>query len=151
MTDLARWDPLRGSVSLRHAMDRLLQESFVRPFGSWPFLDGEEQTLALDLSETADKLVVEASLPGFDADDVDVSIVGNTLTIKGEKKQEEEKEEKGKYHLRERRYGAFQRTITLPVDVDADATEAVFENGELKLTMPKVEEAKRKRIELKAK
>jgi HSP20 family protein len=150
MTDLIRWDPFRGSVSLREAMDRLFQESFVRPFGSWSFPEGE-QALPLDLSETAETLVVEASLPGFDADDVDVSIVGNTLTIKGEKRQEEEKEEKGKYHLRERRYGAFQRTITLPVDVDADATEAVFENGELKLTLPKAEEAKRKRIELKAK
>jgi HSP20 family protein len=151
MTNLTRWDPFRGSISLREAMDRLFEESFVHPFGRWPLLEGEARPLALDLSETEEDLVVEASLPGFDSKDVDISIVGNTLTIKGEKKQENEKEEKGKYHLRERRYGAFQRTITLPTDVDADAAEAIFENGELKLTLPKVEAARPKRIELKAK
>jgi HSP20 family protein len=151
MTDLTHWDPLRGSVSLREAMDRLFEDSFVRPFSRWPLLEGDGRSLALDLSETAENFVVEASLPGFDADDVDISIVGNSLTIKGEKKQEEEQEEKGKYHLRERRYGAFQRTITLPADVDADAADAIFENGELRLTLPKTEAAKPRRIELRAK
>jgi HSP20 family protein len=93
---------------------------------------------------------VETSLPGFDPDEVDISISENVLTIKGEKKHEEEKEEKGKYHYRERRYGAFQRTITLPAEVKAEAAEATFDKGELKLTMPKVEAAKAKRIEVKA-
>jgi HSP20 family protein len=66
-------------------------------------------------------------------------------------KHEAEKEEKGRYHYRERRYGAFQRSVTLPTNVDTDAAEAVFENGVLKLTLPKVEEAKPKRIEVKTK
>jgi len=150
MADLIRWDPFREMVSLRDAMDRLFEESFVRPFGGWPFLTGEAQTLALDIYETDDDLVVEASLPGINPDEVDISVVGNTLTIKGEHEEKKE-EEKGKYHCRERRYGAFQRTVSLPVEVDANKAEAVFENGVLKLTLPKVEEARPKRIQVKAK
>ncbi len=151
MADLIRRDPFRGAISLREAMDRLFEKSFVHPFGGWPLLEGEAQALALDVYETDNNLVVEASLPGISPDDVDISIVGDTLTIKGEVKHEAEKEEKGRYHYRERRYGAFQRSVTLPTNVDTDAAEAVFENGVLKLTLPKVEEAKPKRIEVKTK
>lgn len=151
MANLIRWDPLRDMVSLRDAMDRLFEESFVRPMGGWPFLAGGEQALALDMYETDENLVVEASLPGFSPEQVDISVVGNSVTIKAEVKQEAEKEEKGKYHFRERRYGAFQRTISLPVGVNADKAEARFENGVLTLTLPKVEEAKPKRIQLKVK
>jgi HSP20 family protein len=129
-------------------MDRLFEESFVRPSGERP--RGEARTLALDMYETDDNLVVEASLPNIGPDDVDISIVGNSLTIKGETEREEEKEEKGKYYFRERRYGAFQRTVSLPVEVNADEAEATFENGVLKLSLPKVEETKPKRITVKA-
>ena len=111
---------------------------------------GEARTLALDMYETDDDLVVEASLPNIGPDDVDISIVGNSLTIKGETEHEEEKEEKGKYFFRERRYGAFQRTVSLPVEVNADEAEATFENGVLKLSLPNVEEAKPMRITVKA-
>jgi HSP20 family protein len=151
MADLIRWAPLRDMVSLRDAMDRLFEESFVHPLSGWPMLGREGQALALDVYETDEALVVEASLPGISPDDVDISVVGNTLTIKGEVRQEEVKEEKGKYHFRERRYGAFQRAIGLPVEVNADKAEATFENGVLRLTLPKVEEAKPKRIEVKVK
>ena len=150
MSDLIRWDPFREMVSLRDAMDRLFEESFVRPFGERPWLGDEARALALDIYETDDDLVVETSLPGISPDDVDISIAGNSLTIKGETKHEEEKEEKGKYHFRERRYGAFQRTVSLPVEVNADEAEATFENGVLKLSLPKVEETKPKRITVKA-
>jgi HSP20 family protein len=112
---------------------------------------GQVQPLALDLSETDENLVVEASLPGFDPDEVNISISGNVLTIKSEKKHEDEREEKGKYHYHERRYGVFQRTIALPVEVNADAAQATFDKGELTLTIPKLEAAKAKRIEVKAK
>ena len=149
MSDLIRWDPFREMVSLRDAMDRLFEESFVRPSGERSM--GEARTLALDMYETDDDLVVEASLPNIGPDDVDISIVGNSLTIKGEMEREEEKEEKGKDYFRERRYGAFQRTVSLPVEVNADEAEATFENGVLKLSLPKVEEAKPKRITVKAK
>jgi HSP20 family protein len=151
MADLIRWNPVREMVSLRDAMDRLFEESFVRPRGEWPILAGKEQTLALDVYETDENLVVEASLPGMSPDEVDISIVGNTLTIKGEREEHQEKQEEGKYYFRERRYGAFQRSIALPTEVSADKAEATFENGVLKLTLPKAEEAKPKRIEVKVK
>lgn len=151
MTDLVRWNPFREAISLREAMDRLFEDSFVHPFGSWSLAGGDWQTLAVDLYETDNELVLEASLPGFTADNVEISLTGNSLTIKGEVKHEDEKKEKGRYHVRERRYQAFQRTVTLPVAINAEAAEAVFENGVLKLTLPKVEEAKPKRISVKVK
>jgi HSP20 family protein len=151
MADLIRRDPFRDMMSLRDAMDRLFEESFVRPFGGWPLLSGGPQSLALDMYETDESLVVEASLPGISPDEVDISVVGNTLTIKGEHEEKKEEKEEGKYHFRERRYGAFQRTVALPTDVSADKADASFQNGVLKLTLPKVEEAKPKRIEVKVK
>jgi HSP20 family protein len=150
MADLIRRDPVRDMVSLRDAMDRLFEESFVRPFGGWPLLSGTSQGLALDMYETDDNLVVEASLPGFKSDEVDISVVGNTLTIKGEHEERQEEEKEGKYHFRERRYGSFQRSVSLPADVNADQAAASFENGVLKLTLPKREESKPRRIQVKA-
>lgn len=149
MSNLIRWDPHSRAVSLREAMNRMFEESFMRPFDDWLLAEGGIRSLALDVSETDEALVVEASLPGIRPEDVDISIVGNTLTIKGEVKHEEEKEEKGKYHYRERRYSSFQRAITLPAEVNADAAEAHLVNGELKLMLPKLEETKSKRIEVK--
>jgi len=149
MADLIRWDPFRDMVSLRDAMDRLFEESVVRPRGSWPTPAGREQTLALDVHETDQDLVVEASLPGMSPDEVDISIVGNTLTIKADHEEKREQEEEGKYYFHERRYGTVQRSVGLPVEVDADKAEAIFENGVLKLTLPKAEEAKPKHIEVK--
>ena len=151
MADLIRWDPLRDLVSLRDAMDRLFEESFVQPRGAWPTLAGREQSLALDVYETDDDLVVEASLPGVKPEEVDISIVGNTLTIRGEHEEQHEKKEEGKYYCRERRYGAFQRSVSLPVEVNADKAQATFEDGVLKLSLPKAEEAKPKRIEVAVK
>jgi HSP20 family protein len=127
----------------------MFEESFMRPLDDWLLTEGEIRPLALDVSETDEALVMEASLPGIRPEDVDISIVGRTLTIKGEVKHEEEKEEKGKYHYRERHYSSYQRAITLPAEVNADAAEALLENGELKLMLPKLEETKPKRIEVK--
>lgn len=148
MADLMRWDPLRDAMSLREAMDRLFEESFVRPFGG-PRLRSEG-TLALDVYETDNDIVVKASVPGVKPKDIDITVTGNTLTIKGETKEETEKEE-GNYLYRERRYGNFQRTISLPVEVEADKADASFENGVLTLHLPKVEQAKPKQIAIKAK
>jgi HSP20 family protein len=127
----------------------MFEESFMRPFDDWLLAEGEINPLALDVSETDEALVVEASLPGILPEDVDISIAGNTLIIKGEAKHEKEKEGMGKYHYRERCYRSFQRAITLPAEVNTDAAEATLENGELKLVLPKVEETKSKCIEVK--
>jgi HSP20 family protein len=149
MTSLTRFEPFRDLISLREAMDRLFEESFVRPRGGM-LAPMEGAALAVDMYETDEDVVVETALPGIDPDDVDVSITRNTLTIKGETKAEEEVEE-GNYIYRERRFGAYSRSLTLPVAVEADKAEAEYENGVLTLRLPKVEEAKPKAIQVKVK
>ena len=151
MTELIRWDPFREMVTWRDAFERLFDDGLTRPFGRWPFAEDGIRPLALDVYETDDELIIEAPLPGMKPEEVDISITGNILTIKGETKREEEEAVKGTYHCRERYFGAVQRTITLPVEVNADKAKAAFKEGMLKLTMPKVEEAKPKHIAIKTK
>ena len=155
MADLVRWDRFRDTVALRDVMGRLLEDGFVSPFLPPPCEDrGLPQTgrregsegLAMDVYETENELVVESSLPGVKPDEVDISVVGNLLTIKAETKQEEAKEDKVKYHCRERRHGIYRRSVLLPMDVDANKAEAVFENGVLKLTLPRSEAHKPRKI-----
>lgn len=142
MNSLIRWDPFRDMMIMRRSMDRLL-ESFFGESSEWnePVTWG----VALDLVEKPDEFIVKASLPGVKPEDVEVTYSENTLTIKGETRQEEEKEDTH-YHLRERRYGSFSRTITLPRGVKADAIEASYDAGVLTLHLPKSEEIKPKRI-----
>lgn len=149
MANLVRWDPLRDMVSLREAMDRLFEESFVRPRSWLAPVEGVVR-LALDIFESDDDVVVQASIPGVKPEDIDISVTGDTLTIKGET-QEEKEEKTGNYHLRERRYGAFQRSISLPTQINADKAKAEFEHGVLTLTLPKVEEVKPRSIKIKTK
>lgn len=151
MASLRRWDPLREMVSLREAMDRLFEDSFVRPFTGLPAIQREGViTPAIDMYETDNDVVVKTALPGVKPDDVDVTVTGNTLNIKGEMKEEFD-ETKGDYHYRERRVGAFHRAVTLPVEVEAGKAEASFDNGVLTLRLPKAEEVKPKQITIKAK
>src|SRR5512140_1699363 len=125
-------------------MNSLLQESFVRPVG---LMGNGAALLPLDIAETEDEFIVKASLPGVRPEDVHITAHGDTLTIRGEMKAEEEK--KGEhYHLRERRYGQFQRTVTLSTPISADKAQAQFENGVLTLRLPKAEEAKPKQIKV---
>jgi HSP20 family protein len=135
-------------MSLRDAMDRLLEESLVRPLG---FPGETDQIPAIDLVEKEDVYVVKAAVPGVHSDDLEITTTGNTLIIKGETREEKEEEEEGRYIYRERSYGAFSRSITLPEDINADEAEAEFEDGILKLTLPKAESAKRKSIKIQKK
>lgn len=144
---LMRWQPFEELMSLREAMDRLFEESIVWP-RSW--LAPAAQTFAVDIYETKDDVVVKASLPGVKPEDVEVSVVGDTLTIKGEVKEEKDIKEEN-YIRKERRYGSFCRSFTLPVSVNADKATAEYENGVLTLTLPKAEEVKPKTIAIKAK
>jgi HSP20 family protein len=100
--------------------------------------------------ETDEAVVVKSGVPGVDPGDIDISVTADTLTIKGETKAEEEVEEESYVH-RERRYGAFSRSLTIPVPIQADKAEAEFEDGVLTLTLPKAEEVKPKAIKVKAK
>jgi HSP20 family protein len=101
--------------------------------------------LALDVAETEDEFEVKAVIPGINPDDLEVTFTHNTLTIRGESKEEHEKKE-ARYHLRERRYGSFSRSITLPSDIQSEKIEANYEAGILTLRLPKSESAKPKRI-----
>jgi HSP20 family protein len=134
--------------SIRSEMDRLWNKflgetSFARRFR-------EEWSPSVDISETKDKLVINAELPGLDSKDVNVSISGDFLTIKGEKKKEEEEKDEH-HHYMERYYGSFQRSFQIPVNVKTDKIEATFDKGVLTVTLPKTEEAKKKEIEIKVK
>ncbi len=145
---LTRWEPFRDLVTLRDAMDRLFAESFVRPGAAFPTAGTE--TPVIDMYQTNEEIVVKAALPGVKPEDIDISVTGDILTIKGETKQEEKVEE-GNYLRQERYYGQFFRELTLPTQVNADKTKADFEHGILTLRLPKAEAVKPKSILIKAK
>jgi len=143
---LMKWTPFGDLSMFRREMDRL----FERCFGESPSLNfpGVGGMPRLDLAETKDSVTVKAELPGLEAKDLDISISGQTLTIKGEKKQEKEEKDEHR-HLVERSYGAFSRTVALPAPVASDKIKATFKSGVLVITLPKTEDAKRKAIPIK--
>ena len=149
MAELVRWSPARDMVTLREAMDRLFEVSFLRPdlFGAG---ETAANALPLDMFETENDVVVQASVPGIKPEDIEVTVTGELLTIKGEFKTEE-KIEKRNFTRQERRYGSFCRQVALPVGVDSNKAAANFENGILTLTLPKVEAVKPKTVRVVAK
>jgi HSP20 family protein len=150
---IERWNPFREMLTLREAMDRLFEDSFVHPghFVGARAADGRGRGLAfpLDVSETADAFTVRASLPGIEPEDVQITVHGETLSIRGETKQEDEQRDQN-WLMREHRSGSFQRTVTLPTPIDADKAEAQFEHGMLIMTLPKAEQAKPRQIKIGA-
>ena len=146
MSNLIRWEPARDMMTLREAMDRLFDDAFTRPLS---LRDGWTVP-AIDMYQTDDEVVVKAALPGIKADEVQINITGEVLTLKGEVRHEEDKKEKA-WHIREQRWGSFERSLVLPTEVVADKTKAEFENGILTITLPKAEEVKPKVINIKAK
>ena len=143
---IERWYPLREMVSMRDVVNSLLQESLVQPNGAWAERGAATFTLPLDVTEAADDFVVKASLPGIRPEDVQTTILGDTLTIRGESKAEEENGHD--WLLRERRSGSFQRSVRMGTPIDADRASAQFEDGVLTLTLPKSEQARPKQIKL---
>ncbi len=141
--DLSRWD---------RDMERMMGDFFGRrPW--WPerWFRTEEMELTapvVDLYEEKDDIVVKAELPGIEKDKIEVNLADHTLTIKGEKKKEEEIKEEN-YYRSERSYGSFMRTLELPKDVHADKVKATFKNGILEVRLPKTEEAKTKEVKVK--
>lgn len=147
MSNLSIWEPAREMMTLREAMNRLFDDSFTRPVSG----NGISSVIpAIDLYQTNDEVVVRAALPGLKADDVQISVTGEVLTLRGEFKAVNEKKE-ATWHVRENRFGAFERTIMLPTDVQTDKAKADFENGILTITLPKAEAVKPKTIAIKAK
>jgi HSP20 family protein len=131
-------------------IDRWFDESLTRSMEEWPEQRGFDLSVPIDVYETDDNFVVKAELPGLKPEDVDISITGNTLTLKGEFEEEQERE-RGNVHVQERRFGRFYRSIGLPTNVNTDAAEANFDDGVLKVTLPKTEQAKPKRISVHGK
>jgi len=147
MSNLTRWEPAREMMTLREAMDRLFDDAFTRPFS----MTGNLSALpAIDMYQTDDEVVVKAVVPGVKADDVQISVTGDMLTIKGETRLKDETREKA-WHIREQRWGSFERRISLPTDVVADQAKAEFEDGVLTISLPKAEEVRPKTITVKAK
>jgi HSP20 family protein len=149
MANITRFDPLGEMVSLRSAMDRLFEDSFVSPMSWRTVTGGETLTPAIDVHETPDDIVVTATLPGMKAEDVEITMTGQSLTLRGEFKADE-KVERDQYLYRERRFGSFSRSLQLPVRVEGDRAEATFTDGILTLRIPKAEEVKPRQIRINA-
>ena len=147
MTALTRWDPIREMSTMRNTLDRFFNERLFDLPLVWE-RNGENVSLALDVAEEADMYIVKASAPGVKPEELEITVTDNVLTIKGEMKEDKEIKEEN-YHLRERRFGGFMRSVTLPAPVNADKIEAVHENGVITLTLPKSETVKPKKIEVK--
>jgi HSP20 family protein len=146
---MQRWDPFSEMTSLRQAMDQLLEQSFIRPSSGQGSGQGSSgYGFPIDVQEQGDTLVVTAALPGIKPDDVDIQLQQNVLLITGEH-QEEQQRQQGRYLLAERRTGRFSRALSLPVPVNADACEATFEDGVLRLTLPKAEQARTRQIPIR--
>ncbi len=139
-----------------HWLDRFMDDMWRRPFPSlfggrdrWlPIRPSSFRMPSLDVYEEKDSVVVKAELPGMKKEDVEVTLTGETLTIKGEKKEDKEVKEDD-YYRRERSYGSFVRSVGLPCEVKSDEIKASFKDGVLEIRMPKTEEAKKKSIAVK--
>jgi len=145
--EIAPWRPFRELERMRREMDRVW-DSF---FGERPITKtGEvgEWLPSLDVTETKNDIVVRTEIPGMDPKDIDISLSSNVLTIKGEKKQEKEEKEEN-YHLVERSYGKFVRSVQLPGEVKSDKINASYKDGVLNIRLPKSEEAKKKEVKIK--
>jgi HSP20 family protein len=150
MSNLTRWDPARQMMTLREAMNHLFDDAFTRPLSFAREGRYDWTSPAIDMYEADNEVVVKASLPGIKADEVQINVSGDVLTIKGETKQEEEKKDKS-WHIREQRWGVFERSIMLPTAVNSDQAKADFENGILTITLPKSENVKSKTITIRTK
>ncbi len=140
---LRRWDPFTDSRRMHNAMERLWL-GFDHGNGGSTM---EHWKVPLDVKEAGDEIVIEASLPGLDPKDIDVTIEDNLLTIKGTRDAERETKD-GNYLIRERRRGTFYRALRLPNTVDTDKVEPVYEHGVLTLTLPKAESKKAKHLKV---
>jgi len=140
----SEWDPFAGLLDLPREFSR-----FFAPIVRWEG-DSGEFFPPVDIHTDEDKVVVQAELPGLKQEDIDISFDAGVLTIKGERKRESELKEEG-YHCVERSYGTFQRSFTVPAEVDATNIKADLKDGVLTITLPKAEESKARKIKVEAK
>jgi HSP20 family protein len=145
MSSLTRFEPFRDLLSMRDMLDRWMEEGLDRPRAGYLLLGAP----AVDMYQTDDEIVVKATVPGVRPEALSLTVTGDALTIRGEINEDAE-HSGATYHVRERRYGSFARTLALPLAVVADKARADFENGVLTLTLPKAEELKPKTITVRA-
>ncbi|SRR6266568_422407 len=144
---MSRWDPFRDLMSIQNEINRL----FGRTYAGGESTDTSGAWMpALDIYESKDKFVVTVELPGVEPADADISVEDSTLTIRGERKFYQEVDEDS-FHRVERRYGSFARSLALPQTANTEGIEASFDRGVLSIEIPKAEEAKPKKITVKAK
>ena len=141
---VSRWDPFQDLLAIQDEMNQV----FGRARQGQGQGGGRVWAPALDISERKDAYVVTVEVPGVNPDDLDITLEDGLLTIQGERQFTQESTEQ-QFHRVERRYGSFRRSITLPSRVQADSIEASFENGVLQIVVPKAEEAKPKRIQVR--
>jgi HSP20 family protein len=141
------WDPFRDLETIQSQMNKLFDSSLVKWTDRDTGLLEGAWSPAVDIYDSKDAVMVRADMPGMKKEEIDISVHGDALTLKGEKKHEEEKKDKG-FVRTERFYGSFNRAIRLPAEVDAEKVEANYKNGVLELRLPKKEEAKPKQIKI---
>lgn len=144
---IIRYDPFRDLRSLQDEVNRLFSTNVAR-FGDDEGIARGAWNPTVDIYENKDQIVIEAELPGMNREDFDLSFENNIITLRGERRFEK-KDESDNYHRVERSYGSFTRSFTLPQTVSGDGISAEYRNGVLRVTLPKREEIKARRIEIK--
>jgi HSP20 family protein len=145
---IVRYDPFRDLRTLQEEVNRLFTGSMPRGFDDEGIARGAWSP-SVDIYENKEQIVLEAELPGMKRDDFDLSVENNIITLRGQR-QFEKQDESDNYHRVERSYGSFTRSFTLPNTVSAENANAEYKNGVLRVTLPKREETKARRIEIKA-
>ena len=146
MANITRWNPIREMAAMQNALDRMFDEG-------WRGWQGEDamgtRSLALDVQEDDNNYVITTALPGVQADNIKINLQNDYLTIEGEIPEQTTEKQDSRFLMRERSYGRFSRTIRLPQPVNRDRVEATYEDGILRLTLPKSEEAQPRQITVK--
>jgi HSP20 family protein len=145
---ITRFSPMTDLVSLREAMDRLFEDSFIRPT-TWSGLAAGQIAVPVDLWETNDAYHLRADLPGMTPDSIDINVTSDTVSFSGETKGQTDVTSEG-WLRQERRVGKFQRAFTLPVQIDPDKVTANFDHGVLELVLPKADQVKPRSIKVNA-
>jgi HSP20 family protein len=143
---IVRYDPFRDLRTLQEEVNRLFSTNLTRGFGEEGIGRGAWNP-SVDIYENKDQIVLEAELPGMKREEFELSVENNVITLRGERRFEK-KDDTDNYHRVERSYGAFTRSFTLPITVSAEGATAEYSNGVLRVTLPKREEAKSRRIEI---
>ena len=151
MTTLVRWQPYRGMATLSNVMDRMFNQSYWRPADLIAPYWNSSQAMPVDVTENADGYTVKASMPGWKPEEINVNIENDVLTIRAERKVQDERQDGDEIRWQERYAGTLERRFTLPIQIDANKVEAKLEHGVLTLSLPKAEAVKPKTIQIQAK